>query len=256
MERRRPVLVATIAAIAIALALSGCGGDAEAASSPRVIDAGQVDIKLPPGFKVVNNTVVAPKRKASAAATTPTTAQDPRAAALGVTTTTSKDAVPIEDKTDATSDVMSAFGKFRSCLEDLGVKFIGGPNASDPNSPTNDPAYIDALTTCAARSNIVQAMEAASAEEENLTPAEIKERNEGYLVWRKCMIQRGWKIPMPTPDAKGRLVSFGGGGGDGGEGGGPQMEAPPGKDLMTSGDLEQCAEKATKKFESKQKSGG
>ena len=54
------------------------------------------------------------------------------------------------------------------------------------------------------------------------------------------MIDRGWKVPEPVPDAQGRLFSFGGGGS------GAQIEGPPGKDLLTSKDLEQCAAKAQK----------
>ncbi len=85
------------------------------------------------------------------------------------------------------------------------MKFIGAPDASNPESPTNDPDYIKALSTCAARSGIVQTLQAAQAEQDTLTPAQIKERNKGYLAWRDCMIKRGWGIPKPTPDSKGRL---------------------------------------------------
>ena len=54
------------------------------------------------------------------------------------------------------------------------MKFIGGPDRANPNSPTNDPDYLKNLATCAARSNIVQALQTASAAENNLTPAQIK----------------------------------------------------------------------------------
>ena len=70
------------------------------------------------------------------------------------------------------------------------------------------------------------------------------------------MIDRGWKIPKPVPDSQGRLFAFGGGGGSGGSGGSrlehlgrlgrPGIEGPPGKDLLSSEDLAQCAAKAQK----------
>lgn len=243
---RRSSFVA-LAVVVPALLLSACGGGSSE-SDPRVLEAGQVDIRLPPGFKVVNNTVVAPRRtlaKASptgTASTADSTPQTPaqRAGAGGVTPTTAKSSVPLSSSKNPTGDLLKSFGKFRACLDDLGVKFIGGPDASHPDSPTNDPTYLKNLGTCAARSQIVQALQAAQAEQETLTPAQIKQRNKGYLVWRKCMIQRGWKIPVPTPDSKGRLFAFG-------ANSGPMLTPPAGKDLFSSNDIQQCADKATKK---------
>ena len=93
------------------------------------------------------------------------------------------------------------------------MKFIGVPDGKNPNSPANNPDYIKALSTCAAKSNIVQALKDQQAAQDNLTPAQIETQNKGYLEWRDCMIGRGWGIPKPKPDAKGRLFSFGAGGG-------------------------------------------
>ena len=231
--------VAGLGAIGIlVVVLSACGGgggDSEA----RVVNAGQVDIKLPPGYKVVNNTVIAPRD--TAPQVTPSTAVSTAAGAPGsvpTTPTTSKGAVPLDNNKDPTTEFMAAFGKFRQCLEDEHVKFIGPPDASNPASPTNDPDYLKSLGTCAARSNIVQALKDAAASEENLTPAQIKDRNKGYLNWRKCMINRGWDIPKPTPDSEGRLFSFSNTGNQ------PQIKGPPGKDIFTSDDIQQCTARA------------
>ena len=57
------------------------------------------------------------------------------------------------------------------------------------------------------------------------------------------MIDRGWKIAEPVPDAQGRLFNIGGGGG----GSQNAIQAPPGKDLLSSTDLQQCAAKSQKK---------
>ncbi len=117
------------------------------------------------------------------------------------------------------------------------MKFIGVPDASHPNSPANNPDYIKALSTCAAKSNIVQALKDQQAAQDALTPAQIQTQNKAYLKWRDCMIGRGWGIPKPKPDAKGRLFSFGAGGG----GSVPNFTPPPGQDLLSSSDLSQCA---------------
>ena len=239
-ERAHRRGVAGLGAVAVlAVLLSACGGGGDDAE-PRLLEAGQVDIKLPPGYKVVDNTVIAPR--ATAAPATPTTAAGAATGAPGsgaTTPTTAKGAVPLDSDSNPTSDLLVSFGKFRDCLQDEGVKFIGAPDPSNPESPTNDPAYLESLGTCAARSNIVQALQSAQAEQDTLTPAQIKERNKGYLKWRDCMINRGWKIPKPTPDSKGRLFAFGTSSGSQ-----PQLEPPPGKDLFTSKDIEQCATRA------------
>jgi hypothetical protein len=149
--------------------------------------------------------------------------------------------------------MMSAFGKFRACLDRDGVKFIGGPDQSNPDSPTNDPAYLKSLTKCAAESNIVAALKSAQTAQDDLTPEQIKQQNKSYLKWRKCMIGKGWKVPEPKPDAKGRLVTFGTGsssssssssgssGSSSSSTGG--ITGPPGKDLLTSSDLSDCSAK-------------
>jgi hypothetical protein len=240
--------VAGLAVVALAaLVLTACGGGGDD-SQPRVLEAGQVDVKLPAGFKVVNEKVVVVKKKKVAAPkaadegkTTDTKASGtstPTAPGGGGTTpTTSKSSVPISKDSNPTEDLLKSFAKFRDCLNEEHVKFIGAPDASNPESPTNDPDYIKALSTCAARSNIVQALQAAQAEQDTLTPAQIKERNKGYLAWRECMVNRGWGIPKPTPDSKGRLFAFG-------AGNGPQLKPPAGKDLFNSKDIEQCSAKA------------
>ncbi len=228
--RRAPFVAVALLVLGGAV-LAGCGGGASGSSDATILSAGQIDIKLPPGYKVVDGKVVRPAKVASSGgATGASDAQgDPTATTIVAT------------KQDPTTEMFTAFGKFRSCLDQSGVKFIGAPDSSNPQSPTNDPNYIKGLSTCAARSNIVQALKDSQAANDNLTPAEIKTRNKGYLKWRSCMVDRGWKIAEPVPDAQGRLFSFSTSGGNQN-----QIQPPPGKDLFTSKDLEQCAAKAQK----------
>jgi hypothetical protein len=144
-------------------------------------------------------------------------------------------------KQDPTTALFTAIGTFQSCLKGLGVTFAGVPNASDPNSPTNSPSYLKSLTTCAAQSNIVQALKSEQTAQDNLTPKQVANENKIYIKWRVCMIGRGWKVPPPKPDAKGALFSFGTTGSSG-----PQMTPPPGESLLSSPDIEACVGLAQK----------
>lgn len=147
--------------------------------------------------------------------------------------------VPLAKQNPITT-LFSSISTFQSCLKGLGVTFIGAPNPSDPSSGANNPAYIKSLTTCAAKSNILQSLKAEQSAQDNLTQAQIKKENQEYLLFRKCMIARGWGIPTPKPNADGLLFSFGGAtGGDT-----TQFKPPPGQSLLSSSDLQACAGKA------------
>ena len=159
------------------------------------------------------------------------------------TPTTAKPAVPIKKGGGPVQDLISASGRFRDCLNGLGVKFIGAPDASNPQSPTNDPDYIKSLGTCAARSNIIQYLNAAKTAQDSWTPKQIKAQNEGYLLWRDCMVKRGWKIAVPKPDEKGRLFTF--------STDSKPPEPPPGKDFFNSKDQSQSAAKSLAEYKKK-----
>ena len=229
-------------AVVVVLGAAGCGGSAKSSTSsftPNTLDAGQVNIQLPPGWKVTNGGVERP-----ATAVAGNTSAGPSDTAAG-------DAVPLA-KEDPTTKFFKSLGIFQSCLSGLNVKFIGVPDGKDPSAPVNNPDYIKALSTCAAKSNIVQALKDQQTAQDNLTPAQIELQNKGYLAWRDCMIGRGWGIPEPKPDSKGRLFSFGAGG----NAPTPNFTPPPGQDLLSSPDLTQCATEATQKVGTGTGSGG
>jgi hypothetical protein len=217
----------------LALAVVGCSSGHH--TSTDIISAGQIDIKLPPGWKVTANGAVAPPSTAPPAAKAPSGAL---AAAAGTPTTTADSTIPLA-KQDPTTAFFQATGAFSGCLRTNGVKFIGAPDPKNPSAPSNSPAYIKSLTTCAAQSHILQALKDFQASQNNLTPAQIKTQNEGFLRWRDCMIGRGWVIPQPKPDSEGRLFSFSGGNA-------PQLTPPPGQDVITSTDIRDCASQAQK----------
>lgn len=152
---------------------------------------------------------------------------------------TPTDTIPTnEDDRPAVFGLLDALDAFNTCLDGEGYTFIGLPGEGEPTDPRNDPAYGQALATCAARSGIVQALRATETENADLTPDQIESRNRAYLAWRECMIGRGWQVPEPVPDANGLL----GGNLQGGDGGG--LQPPPGESLLASDDLRECAEGA------------
>jgi len=231
-----------VCAVVVLTVAAGCGSSSKSSSTTNTIDAGQVDIQLPAGWKVTKSGAIRP---ASAQVSSGTGASGTTGAsgASGATA----DTIPLA-KQDAQTKFFAALSTFSSCLKGLGVKFIGIPDASNPKSPTNDKNYIDALSKCAAKSNILGALKDYGTFQDNLTPAQIKIQNKGYLAWRKCMIGRGWGIPEPKPDSKGRLFSFStSGGGGGGASAATAFTPPPGEDIVTSSDVQECASEAAKK---------
>lgn len=221
---RRLVIVAT----ALAVVALGCGSEEP---DPSVISAGQVDIKLPDGWTVEDARVVPPAEVEAA----PTGGTGPGEEASA--TTTPPDTIPLSED-DPQTAFFQAASVFQQCLDDEGFEFMGLPDSNNPNSPANDPDYLASLGTCAAKSNIVQALENVQKAEDAMTPAEIEESNEQYIEWRECMIGKGWGIPEPTPDERGRLFSISGSA----QGGGPQFEAPAGESILDSDDFSDCIE--------------
>jgi hypothetical protein len=215
--------------------LAGCTGDDATATGPLIVEAGYVDVQLPEDLRLDVTDPTSPA--APTGDETDDETDDGTGDEAGDTT------IPLNESDEpASAKLLKALGVFNACLDDEGVEFIGAPSPDNP--ATNDPAYVDALSTCAARSNIVQALAEAESENQDLSPEEIEERNESYLLWRDCMIDRGWNIPEPVPDAEGRLFSFGGGGD-----GGAQLEPPPGENLLDSEDLAECADEASRELD-------
>jgi hypothetical protein len=246
---RRGACSLVVGVLLAALVLTACGGGG--GGDPTVIRAGQLDIKLPPGWKVVDGKAVRPASQASSGSDAGGTASGINGTATtgnpasGATATTSASAttIPLGNGENPQTAMFTALSKFSACLNRDGVKFVGAPDASNPNSPTNDPNYLKSLSKCAAESNIVSALKAAQTAQDNLTPAQIKTQNKAYLKWRDCMVGRGWKVPEPQPDSKGRLFTFGTASSQQGQ---SPIQAPPGKDILTSKDVQDCAAKAQK----------
>ena len=224
MSHRTVVVLVALAA----LVAGGCGDDAP--EDPQVLRAGELDIRLPDGWRVTEQGAERPAGSGHPGGDGEVAAGPGGGGSSGTT-------IPLAAE-DPNTKFFGATQKFRQCLEDKGTAFIGAPDASNPDSPTNDPGYIEDLSTCASKSGIVQAMQEMQAAQADQTPEEIEEQNKGYLRWRKCMRAKGWEIPEPTPDSEGRLFSFNT------RGGGPQITPPPGKSLLGDSDMQQCAEES------------
>ena len=126
------------------------------------------------------------------------------------TTTTAepvKETIPLlEEKAPPGIQMMDALEEFNGCLEEEGVEFIGRPDETlGEGASVNQPAYIEALTLCAARSGIVSAMQEFQMSRVSRTPEKIREDNEQFVALTGCLRSRGWTVSDPMPDADGSL---------------------------------------------------
>lgn len=129
-------------------------------------------------------------------------------------------------------DLFGAIEIFQSCMTAEGTDFIGIPDPSlGDDAPQNQQPYIESLILCATRSDIQNKIAAVSAAQAALTPDEIESQNRDFLLFRDCMIGRGWLIPDPVPNDIGLLFNFTQTG---------EWKAPPGEELINSDDVGEC----------------
>ena len=104
------------------------------------------------------------------------------------------DTIPLnKDNRPPELKLFDAFSEFSSCIKDSGETIRG--DLQDPNNPAyQDPAYLEVVQKCAARSDIVNILNEVSTTRANLTPDEIKTRNEAFVVLSDCLKKKGWKI--------------------------------------------------------------
>jgi hypothetical protein len=144
-------------------------------------------------------------------APTESASTDETSATTTTTTTTTvapvKDTIPLaEEKAPPGIQMMNALEEFNGCLEEEGVEFIGRPDATlGDGALVNQPAYVQALTLCAARSGIIDAMQEFQMSRVDRTPETIREDNEQFIALTGCLRSKGWTISDPMPDADGSL---------------------------------------------------
>jgi hypothetical protein len=122
------------------------------------------------------------------------------AATLDADSAASTDTVPQNaDDRPVEQRLFEAFGKFRGCIEDSGETIRG--NLQDPDNPAfDDPDYVQVLSKCAARSNIVEVFQEFQDVRANLTPEQVEERNESFKRLQPCLEDRGWTIETRTSE--------------------------------------------------------
>ena len=131
----------------------------------------------------------------------------------GTTTSTTTTAEPVketiplaEEKVPPGIQMMDALEEFNGCLDEEGVEFIGRPDATlGEGALVNQPAYIKALTLCAARSGIISAMQEFQTSRAGRTPEKIREDNEQFIALTGCLRTKGWTVSDPMPNADGSL---------------------------------------------------
>ncbi|MDG2428742.1 MAG: hypothetical protein P8M16_09995 [Acidimicrobiales bacterium] len=219
---RGTVLVGSASLLAILMTfMTGCGGGG-GGETVRTVTLLTED---GPSVIVVSTTVGATTTIASATtvpgSTTPKSTVDlatasetsmqvepePGPAESTTTTQVVKETVPLaEEDVPAGLKMMDALEEFNGCLDEEGVTFIGRPNSDlGPDDPVNQPAYLEALTLCAAQSGIVDAMQEFQVSRASRDPDQIREDNEQFIRLSGCLRGKGWIVSDPVPDADGSL---------------------------------------------------
>ena len=196
---------------------TACGGAASEATQKVTLLAADAPTEIV--VSTTSSTTTTTTTTAVAAETTIRTAsetsvdgddEDGPATTTTSTTTTAepvKETIPLaEEKVPPGIQMMDALEEFNGCLDEEGVEFIGPPDATlGEGALVNQPAYIKALTLCAARSGIISAMQEFQTSRAGRTPEKIREDNEQFIALTGCLRSRGWTVSDPMPDADGSL---------------------------------------------------
>ncbi len=215
--------VVVVGMLAVATACGGAAPEATQKVTLLAADAPTEIVVSTTSTTTTSTTTAAPTTTTAAAETTMRTASetsvdggDEAGEATSTTSTTStttttaepvKETIPLaEEKIPPGIQMMDALEEFNGCLDEEGVEFIGRPDATlGEGDPVNQPAYIQALTLCAARSGIVTAMQEFQTSRAGRSPETIREDNEQFIALTGCLRSKGWTVSDPMPDADGSL---------------------------------------------------
>lgn len=184
-----------VVVLAGAATLSSCstGGEStyvRAADDIQVMDPDDVEAARP---GLVDATTIPPGSTAPPGETSETTVE-------GATETSGANTVPQNTDTRPPEiRLFEAFGKFRTCLDDQGYGIEG--DLTDPNNPAyKDPNYANAVSTCAARTDIVAVLQEVQSTRSNLTPEQVEQRNEVFVLLKDCLVAKGWTVESTTSE--------------------------------------------------------
>ena len=208
--------------VTAALMAAGCGGGGSETARTVTLLAEDAPSAIVISTTVAPSTTVVPTTAApttvevakeatstSAEATASETSLEvePEPEATTTTTEVVKETIPLaEQDVPAGIKMMDSLEEFNGCLEEEGTTFIGRPDPDlGAENPVNQPEYIEALTLCAARSGIVDAMQEFQMSRIGRSPDQIREANEQFIELAGCLRGKGWTVSDPVPDGEGSL---------------------------------------------------
>ena len=149
----------------------------------------------------------APTTTAEAQATSTTAAAPTTTTTTTTTVAPTKETVPLaEEDINPGVKLMGALDDFNSCLATEGYEWMGFPNPDlGANDLVNQPAYLQALQFCNSRTGISQAFQEFQTSRSDLTPDEIRQANESFILLADCLRSKGWLIGELSPDENGLL---------------------------------------------------
>ncbi len=163
------------------LLLSACGSAGQTTTVVRDVDA--IQVMSPEEVTAMRSTLV-PAIQSSV---------DEVNSSLAAGETTS-DTIPLnQDNRPPELKLFDAYAEFSGCIKDAGQTIRG--DLQDPNNPAyQDPAYLEVIQKCAARSDIINVLQEVGTTRANLEPDDIKTRNEAFVALSGCLKKKGWKI--------------------------------------------------------------
>jgi hypothetical protein len=163
------------------LLLSACGSAGQTTTVVRDVDA--IQVMTPEEVTAMRSTLV-PAIQSSV---------DEVDSSLAAGETTS-DTIPLnQDNRPPELKLFDAYAEFSGCIKNAGQTIRG--DLQDPNNPAyQDPAYLEVIQKCAARSDIINVLQEVGTTRANLEPDEIKTRNEAFVALSGCLKKKGWKI--------------------------------------------------------------
>ncbi len=169
------------------LLLTSCGSASQSTTIVRDVDS--IQVMTPEEVTAMRSTLVPVNEDSSPNATGDSVVPGDPSTDPG-----SADTIPLnKDNRPPELKLFDAFSQFSGCIKDSGETIRG--DLQDPNNPAyKDPAYLEVVQKCAARSDIVNILNEVSTTRANLTPDEIKTRNEAFVVLSDCLKKKGWKI--------------------------------------------------------------
>ncbi len=242
----------------IGLLLAACSSSEDTSSAPTILGAGDVQVDLSDeqvdqssSSDAVEPAVATADEEAGAAVDGAAIASDEAGEPTADDATSGEqqnapddddaddddeddDAIPLNEQDDdfveQTGEIFDTIDLFNQCLRNEGYEFLGVPEQGmTEDDPRADPTYIQALTSCAAETNIQETLQSADLGSDGLSTEEIEARNAGYVYFEECLTVRGWTLAEAIPDQNGLLQT----GPDG-------FEPPPGETLVGTDDLREC----------------